>query len=259
MTPRSVAVILPAYNERARIEQTIETIARYLDTGAPVGPVFLADDGSDDDTAGIAMRAATRVGLALQVLRYPHAGKASVVRSAMLEVAPRVSAEYLMMLDADDELQIDQLDRIRWSPHPGTVYIGRRVESVADHAAARPTVVRRLMSSTMRLASRLLLDLRLPDTQCGFKLFPRAIVTDLFSQQRSTGWTFDAEVLFIAGRVSRLPIQEVPVVWHPRGASRVRPLPAALSGLAMFRTALNRARGVYRPVGGDLVAPGPGA
>jgi hypothetical protein len=96
-----------------------------------------------------------------------------------------------------------------------------------------------------------LLGIRFPDTQCGFKLFPRAIVPALFAQQRSTGWTFDAELLYIIDRVSRLPVVEVPVVWRPRGVSRVRPLSAALSGLAMFGTAFNRFRRVYRPVNGE--------
>jgi len=104
------------------------------------------------------------------------------------------------------------------------------------------------MSLVMRTASRVLLGLPYRDTQCGFKLFPREIAHDLFSQQRSSGWTFDAEVLFIALRVSHLTIVEVPVMWSPRGVSRVRPLAAAISGLALFGTAWNRVRGVYRPV-----------
>jgi dolichyl-phosphate beta-glucosyltransferase len=167
----------------------------------------------------------------------------------MLDVAPRVESDYLMMLDADDELRIDQLDRLRWSSDPRTIYIGRRVDTADGSAAVKPTVVRRAMSLAMRSASRVLLGLRYPDTQCGFKLFPRSIVTPLFEQQRSAGWTFDAELLLIADRVSHLPIQEVPVVWTPRGTSRVRPIPAALSGVAMFATAWRRLRRVYRPVG----------
>ena len=105
----------------------------------------------------------------------------------------------------------------------------------------------------MRSASRVLLGLPYRDTQCGFKLFPREIAHDLFSQQRSSGWTFDAEVLFIASRVSRLQVVEVPVVWSPRGVSRVRPLSAAISGLALFGTAWNRLRGAYRPVGSSTI------
>ena len=243
----SIAVIMPAFNEASRIEQTIASIARYRAThGDLIRAVFVADDGSLDATIDMARHAAERAGTSIEVLSYPHRGKALTVRSAMLQVADRSDAEYLMMLDADDELRIDQLDRVIWSADRRAIYIGRR-----DHetkGAARPTTVRRLMSLVMRSASRVLLGLPYRDTQCGFKLFPREIARDLFSQQRSSGWTFDAEVLFIAHRVSHLAIVEVPVVWSPRGVSRVRPLAAAISGLALFGTAWNRFRGAYRPV-----------
>jgi dolichyl-phosphate beta-glucosyltransferase len=175
----------------------------------------------------------------------------------MLDVAPRVTTDYLMMLDADDELRIDQLDRVDWSVDPRTIFIGRRVAAVGSEASARPTVVRRSMSLAMRTASRVLLGIRFPDTQCGFKLFPRSVAPGLFSQQRSTGWAFDAELLYIAHRVSGLPVREVPVVWSPRGVSRVRPMAAAISGLSLFRTAANRLRQVYRPVAPGSLAKGP--
>ena len=250
--PPSIAVIMPAFNEAARIDQTIATIARYrAGRGDGIREVYVADDGSTDDTVAVARRAAEREDTSIEVLSYPHRGKAATVRAAMLEVADRSDADYLMMLDADDELRIDQLDHVAWSTDPHTVYIGRR-----DHeakGAARPTPVRRLMSLAMRTASRVLLGLPYRDTQCGFKLFPRDIAHDLFSQQRSTGWTFDAEVLFIANGVSNLPIVEVPVVWKPRGVSRVRPLAAAISGLALFGTAWNRVRGAYRSVASNPI------
>ncbi len=257
MTTPTIAVIMPAYNEATRIERTIGSIARYRAGGAPIGPVIVADDGSDDATIDVATAAAARVGLPLEILCYPHRGKAATVRAAMLEAAGRVTADYLMMLDADDEIRIDQLDGIEWSLDRQTIYIAKRVDQVEGAAGVRPTPIRRAMSSVMRLASRVLLGIRFRDTQCGFKLFPRSIATELFGQQRSTSWTFDAELLFIAHRLSGLPIQEVPVVWVPRGVSKVGPSAAVTSALAMFATAWRRFRRVYRPVGATTtIEPG---
>jgi len=248
----TVAIVMPAYNEARRIGQTIASIATYRASGAPIGPIVIADDGSTDGTEEVAKRAAADLDLPIEILSFPHRGKALTVRSAMIDVAARTRTDYLMMLDADDELRIDQLDRVDWSSDPRTIYIGRRVDSIEGDEGVRPTLLRRSMSLAMRLASRVLLGITFPDTQCGFKLFPRAIAADLFAQQRSAGWTFDAELLFIASRVSGLPVREVPVVWVPRGVSRVRPLTAMLSGLAMFGTAQRRVRRVYRPVGAGV-------
>ena len=232
-----VGVIMPAYNEADRIEQTLESVARYWAGGTKVRSVCLADDGSTDGTIRIAEAAARRLDLPLEVLRLPHRGKAWTVRAAMLEVSVSIDLDYLMMLDADDELRIDQLDRVVWSDDPG----------------AMPSLFRRFMSWGMRIASRLLLGVNFRDTQCGFKLFPRSIVADLFGQQRSKSWTFDAELLLIASRISGIPVQEVDVTWSPRGASKVGLAAPISSGFALLGTAFNRVRGVYRPIGMEPV------
>src|SRR5688500_8738256 len=93
----TIAIVMPAYNEANRIEQTLTSIARYRAGGAPIGPVIVADDGSDDATVEVARRVAAREGLPVEILSFEHRGKASTVRSAMLDVAPRVAADYLMM------------------------------------------------------------------------------------------------------------------------------------------------------------------
>jgi dolichyl-phosphate beta-glucosyltransferase len=246
---RSIAIVMPAFNEADRIEQTIRSVATYVATGARIGPIVIADDGSVDGTAEVAMRAAAIVGLPIEVIAYPHRGKALTVRDAMLDLAPRVTTDYLMMLDADDEVRVDQLDRVTWSADPRMTYIARRVDLIDGMSGVRPTLIRRWMSTAMRLANRLLLGIDYPDTQCGFKLFPRSLVPDLFGQQRSTGWTFDAELLLIVDRVSHLPIEQVPVVWVPRGVSKVRTAAVISSAFAMFGTAWRRIRRVYRPIG----------
>jgi glycosyltransferase involved in cell wall biosynthesis len=255
-----IGVIMPAYNEADRVEQTLETIAGYWARGAKVSRIFLADDGSTDSTIEIADHAARALDLPLEILRLPHRGKAWTVRTAMLQVAASTDLDYLMMLDADDELRIDQLDRVVWADDPRTIYIGRRSRTIADNPGATPSPFRRVMSGVMRLASRILLGINFRDTQCGFKLFPRAIAADLFGQQRSTSWTFDAELLLIANRISGIPVQEVDVTWSPRGTSKVGLAAPISSGVALLGTALNRARGVYRPIGlSRVVAPAPGA
>jgi dolichyl-phosphate beta-glucosyltransferase len=254
----SVGVIMPAYNEADRIEQTLGSLAGFMAAGGNVGAVYLADDGSTDRTIEIAEREADRLDLPIEILRLPHRGKAWTVRAAMLEVAGSTDLDYLLMLDADDELRIDQLDRVVWAQDPRTIYIGRRSQRNADTAGVIPSPFRRAMSGVMRLGSASLLGIRFRDTQCGFKLFPRSIAAELFRQQRSTSWTFDAELLLIAHRISGIPVSEVDVAWSPRGASRIGLAAAISSGFGLLATALNRVRGVYRPIGGaEVSSPGP--
>lgn len=245
---RSIALILPAYNEASRIGRTLRSISAYERQRGVDWPIVVANDGSTDDTCSVTETLAAELGLRLEVVSYAHRGKAFTVRDAMLDAASRYDAEYLMMLDADDEITIDQVDHIEWSTDPRAIYIGRRVAEANGKVGAKASPVRRLMSAGMRLASAILLGLRFPDTQCGFKLFPRSLVPGLFGQQESAGWVFDAELLVIANRVSKLPVVEVPVAWTPRGQSRVTTWAALTSALAMLEVAARYRAGRYRPI-----------
>jgi glycosyltransferase involved in cell wall biosynthesis len=239
---------MPAYNEADRIELTLEAVARHGLANHRAVPVFLADDGSSDRTTAVAWSTSERLGLDLEILRLPHRGKAHTVRDGMLTAAGRSDADYLLMLDADNEISVSHVDGIKWTADPDTIYIARRVREAGGRLGATPSAFRRLMSWGMRLAARALLGLPFPDTQCGFKLFPRHLVVELFSQQRSSSWVFDAEILVIA-RASAIPIREVPVVWQPRGESRVGSAAAITSVMGLLGIAARRWRGTYRRVG----------
>jgi glycosyltransferase involved in cell wall biosynthesis len=252
---RSIAIILPAYNEAPRISATLRAIAAYRRRLGVQWPVLIADDGSTDGTVATAGDVAADLSLPIEVLRMPHRGKALTVRDAMLKAAAAYDVEHLMMLDADDELSIDQLDHVAWAVDPATIYIGRRVAESHGSVGSRPSPLRRMMSTGMRFASFVLLGLRFPDTQCGFKLFPRAIVPSLFAQQQTAGWVFDAELLVIAHRVSGLPVVEVPVTWAPRGQSKVTGAAALASALALLAVAARYRAGRYSVVRLD-VKPG---
>jgi dolichyl-phosphate beta-glucosyltransferase len=244
----SVVVVIPAFNEEARLGATLASIASQGPARGWMSAVVLADDGSTDRTVDVARETAGDLGLDLTVLRLPHGGKASAVRSGMLHAAAATDADYLLMLDADNEISIGHLAEVPWTADPSTIYIGRRVGVVGERVGTRPPPLRRLMSAGMRTLSRVLLGLTFSDTQCGFKLFPRPLVGSLFGQQRSRGWVFDAEILVIAAR-SSIPVAEVPVVWSPRGVSRVRPGAAVTSALGLLAIAARKATGEYRPIG----------
>jgi dolichyl-phosphate beta-glucosyltransferase len=244
----SVAIVMPAYNEADRIGATIDAIAAFAPTYPAAITAYVADDGSTDRTTGVAWEHAERAGLAIENLRLPHRGKALAVRDAMLKVSGASRAEYLLMLDADNEVSISHLASVDWSGEPDTIYIARRVREVGGRLGETPSTYRRLMSIGMRIASRVLLGLPYSDTQCGFKLFPRHLAFELFSQQRSSSWVFDAEVLVIA-RQSGLRIHEVPVTWEPRGQSRVGAGAAVTSALGLLQIAARRWTRRYRRVG----------
>ena len=84
---RSCGVLIPAYNEAARLGRVVETAL-----SAELGPVLVVDDGSTDATAAVAREAGA------QVLRLPHnLGKGG----AVFEGAKRLQTDVVVMIDAD--------------------------------------------------------------------------------------------------------------------------------------------------------------
>ena len=97
----SVTVVIPAFNEGARVERAIESVAA---SGYPSERlrILCIDDGSTDDTYRHARLACERVGCAAEALRLPsNRGKRHAAFAGMV----RARSEVIVTLDSDSELE----------------------------------------------------------------------------------------------------------------------------------------------------------
>jgi hypothetical protein len=84
------------------------------------------------------------------------------------------------------------------------------------------------------------------DTQCGFKCFRGDVAEQIFRLQKTVGWGFDVEILFLATKRG-YSVVEIPIDWHYEESSKIRPV--ADSVQMVKDTLLVRLRsilGVYR-------------
>lgn len=96
-----ISVVIPTYNYAQYLPQAIESV--LAQTVAPL-EIFVADDGSTDDTAAVAARYENRI----RHLRFPHRG-VYALRTGMLE---ELRGEWWLNLDADNWLAPDFLERM---------------------------------------------------------------------------------------------------------------------------------------------------
>src|SRR3954464_2252216 len=75
----SLSLIIPAYNEAARIEATIVEVLAWLDAQSFAGELIVVDDGSLDETVTLVEQTLARVTNG-RLIRAPHRGKAAAVR-----------------------------------------------------------------------------------------------------------------------------------------------------------------------------------
>ena len=101
-----LSVVIPAYNEEVRITQTLETLVDYLRRQSYSWEVVVADDGSEDGTAGLVLAAANE-NPGIRLVSLSHRGKGWAVKAGMMSAQGR----YRFIADADLSMPIEHLER----------------------------------------------------------------------------------------------------------------------------------------------------
>lgn len=224
-----LSLIVPAYNEAARLPHTLPMIMAFAEAQPFPIEVLVVDNASSDGTREIAERiAATAPGL--RVLHEQIRGKGAAVRAGALAAA----GEWIFFADADLSMPIAEVERFL-PERTGNADIAIASREALGAVRYDEPELRHLMGRVFNLWVRMVAVPGVADTQCGFKCFRRAAARDLFARQTVTDWTFDVELLFLARRRG-YRIFEVPIHWTYKPNSRVNPL----------RDALKMARGVLR-------------
>ena len=233
-----LSVVVPAYNERARLPPTLRKIAAFLH-GRP-HEIVVVDDGSTDGTAEAAQEVG---GGAVVVLRNEgNRGKGYSVRRGMLAAR----GERRLFSDADLSTPIEELARLERALDEGhQIAIGSRALAGARIEVRQPWY-RENMGRLFNLFVRALAVPGVRDTQCGFKLFTGAAAQAVFSTARLDGFSFDVEALYIARQLG-YRIAEVPVSWRNDAATRVGLLGGFQAFPDLLRIRLNDWRGCYSP------------
>lgn len=218
---RDLSIVIPAYNESARIGETLESISAYLDERNLNDEVIVVDDGSSDDTAEV-VEGYSHLFRNLRVIRSPrNVGKGHAVRQGMLVATGR----YRLFTDADNSTNIREFDRFMQAAAQEPVEPGVIIGSVALDGSNVTTTQPGIRSQLGALGNRFIQWLILPgihDTQRGFKVFTGEASDAIFRRCSSDGWAFDVEALAYA-RALGYHVLEVSITWEHRDDSRVQP------------------------------------
>jgi dolichyl-phosphate beta-glucosyltransferase len=212
------SLVLPAYNERHRIEACLRAVAdwRRSRPGAWDWEVLLVDDGSADETRGTAQRVAAEAGLDLQILAHEtNRGKGAAIRTGVLAS----SGDPVLVSDIDLSTPLTEWVKLaeRLPTHP--IAIGSRALQ-RDLVRRNQPLHRRLFGRAGNVLVQIFAVPGIHDTQCGFKLFRGDVARRLFRQARIDRFAYDMEILFLARREG-IAIAEVPVLWFNSPDSRV--------------------------------------
>jgi dolichyl-phosphate beta-glucosyltransferase len=212
----AVSVIIPAYNEEARLERTVRDAVQYFRGRAEPFEIIVVDDGSRDRTSDLTHRIGAECREVRLIRLAANAGKGYAVRTGVVNARGRL----VIFMDADGATPIAEYERLEAAIDGGAaVAIGSRVLH-GQGVKVRARFYRRMIGRRFHALVRALTVRDIADTQCGFKMFRGDVAHDLFSRMRMTGFSFDVEVLVMA-QLRGLRVAEVPVNWTHQPGSRV--------------------------------------
>ena len=219
MPLQELSLFFPCHNEAENLEALVADALAALPALATTYEVILVDDGSRDDTAGVAERLVQRHGGVVRLVRHDvNRGYGGALRSGF--AAARYS--HLAYTDGDRQFRVADLARLveRAQETRSPVVIGYRLKR------ADPPL--RLVYATLyRVANRIWFGLRVRDVDCAAKLFRRDVLRNI--NVHSDGAFFSAELL-IRLQLAGVNALEVGVPHYSRTAGS--PTGARLSVIA---------------------------
>jgi hypothetical protein len=213
----AVSVVLPAYDEEATIEATVERTLAALDDFLPAGSyeVMVAEDGCTDRTPEIASRLAA----ADDRVRHFHSDERLGRGGALDRAFGAAAGDVLVYFDTDLATDLKHLDELVERVRSGDADVATGSRWHRDARVDRPAK-RGIPSLVYNGLVRLFLRSDLRDHQCGFKAISREAFETLRADVGDDHWFWDTELLVRAQRAG-FTVAEFPVEWTPKGDSKV--------------------------------------
>ena len=216
----SIAVIIPCYNEAARLPQQL--LLQWVNEQPNVF-LFFVNDGSTDNTVQILDELKIAAPDKITIITLPrNKGKGEAVRQGM-QSAVQQPFQFVGYLDADlstDTKEYFRLYQLAIEQDADMVF-GSRIKKLGSNIERSP--FRHFAGRIIATIIDHQFNLGCYDTQCGAKIFKPEIISSAILSPFYTKWFFDVE-LFLRIKKSSATINamEVPLTeWRDKKNSKI--------------------------------------
>jgi glycosyltransferase involved in cell wall biosynthesis len=217
LSNKRIAILVPCYNEAL----TINDIVRDFHACLPQAQVYVFDNNSTDDTAGVA-RAAGAI-----VRNVPAQGKGSVVRRMFADI----EADAYVMVDGDNTYDASVAPQLveQLLDEGLDMVVGNRVST--EQAAYRPG--HRFGNAMLTGCVSFIFGRTFTDILSGYRVFSHRYVKSFAAH--SAGFEIETE-LTVHALALRMPVAEVSTVYKSRPKGSVSKLNTYRDGVRILGT-----------------------
>jgi len=211
---KSLSIIFPVFNEELRLKSSFSHITNFLKKKKKFKTeIIFADDGSKDNSYNLITQFIknfkTNNKTKIKVIRL----KRNLGKGAALKLGVK-NAKHEWILTTDIDMSVSLFQLLNWIKkklidRKYFIYFGSRAH---EKSIVKKKILRDILGNIMRFFVYTVLNIKIKDTQCGYKLYKKKIAKLVFSKLKSSGFDHDLEiVLFLKSK--RIKIKELPVKW----------------------------------------------
>jgi dolichol-phosphate mannosyltransferase len=198
-----LSLVMPAYNEEKNIRLVIE---RADDVARQIGlryELIVVDDGSVDNTKVEVEDCAKHNGHVKVASYNNNVGKGFALRTGFSHAV----GDLIIFVDSDEDIDPKQVAYYIDALKDADVVVASKWH---PQSKVDIPLIRRILSHGFNVLVKLLVGLRLSDTQTGLKAVRREALAGVFSRLTVKRYAFDVELLALANLLS-LKVVELPI------------------------------------------------
>jgi len=219
---KSLSIIFPVFNEEFRLKSSFNHIVSFLKRKKNFKiEIIFVDDGSKDNSYNLLnqfvknFKSKNKINFKI-IKSKKNLGKGSALKMGVTK------AKYNWILTADMDMSVSLFQIYNWIEKKlfskkYLVYFGSRSHK---KSIVQRVYFRKIIGDIGSFLISIILNIKIKDTQCGYKLYKKRCAKFAFSKLINYGFDHDLELIMLL-RSKNIKIVELPVKWKHKDNSKV--------------------------------------
>lgn len=205
MLLENLTLIVPTKNDHQRIKSNINDIIKYLEKNIKNFEIILVSNGSDENSLQEIEKLIKKF-KNIKHITSDISGKGLAVRLGI------INSKYsnILFTDADCSVKITEFNKFIYENRLISGFVVGNRRNFKSSNINSP-ISRKISGAIYIFLVNLLFNLKIQDSQCGFKAIDKNIFTNS-ENFKNNGFSFDLE-LFLLAKKDKIEVTEVPVVY----------------------------------------------